>query len=104
MDFLARPEAIEAFGDQVTGFAGDVGVAKGYIEQHLSIDGGETGMFSLSVGPAVNDVKNAVLASLNQLEMICRGSGEELRKSAPMYRNADQAEAGRLDASYPVPR
>ena len=103
MNFRTRPEAIEAFGEQVTGLAGDIDAAKRYIEQHLSLEwgfGDDTFMYPNAV-QASNDVKNAVLASLNQLGAICRSSGDELRKSAQMYATIDEAEAERLDASYP---
>ena len=69
MNFRTRPEAIEAFGEQVTGLAGDVEAAKRYIEQHLSLEwgiGDDTVIYPNAVH-AGNDVKNAVLASLNHL-------------------------------------
>ncbi|MQA85805.1 MAG: hypothetical protein GEV03_14590 [Streptosporangiales bacterium] len=98
-DFLARPEAIDAFANQVGGLEDDTGTAKNYVHQHLSIDYGDARMF-FTVAQACNDVKDAVVSSLNRLGTICNASAQELHKSAKMYRTTDKEEAARLDKTY----
>lgn len=101
MDFSVRPEAIDTFANQVTALRGDAGTAKNYIHQHLSIDYGDARMF-FTAAQTCDEVKNAVLASLDQLEKICGASAGELHKTATMYRKTDKTQAGKLDETYPT--
>lgn len=99
MSFKANPPSLDAFATVLEGLGGDVKAARDYLHQHLSYDYGDARMFA-NIANANNDTKAAVSASLDRLADVVAKSAQELHKSAQMYRNTDDSQEQRLDATY----
>ncbi|MGI5505006.1 hypothetical protein [Lentzea sp. CA-135723] len=100
MSFKAEPSSLDTFAAVLEGLGGDVAAAKDYLHKHLSYDYGDARMFA-NIANANNDTKTAVNDSLARLADVVVKSAAELHKSARMYRNTDDNEERRLDATYP---
>lgn len=98
--FKAEPGVISAFGEELDGLVGDASTAKTYVEDHLSISGGDAGIFQTIVG-AVSDAKSALTENYDRLVKIQQAAAAEVDKASLMYSDIDQAEAERLDNTYP---
>lgn len=98
--FKAEPGVITAFGEELAGLVTDANAAKAYAEDHLSISGADAGIFQTIVG-AVSDARDALTENYERMVKLQQAAASEVDRAAVMYSNTDNAEAERMDNTYP---
>lgn len=98
--FRVEPSVVSTFGEKLDGLVTDANAAKTYAEDHLSISGGDAGIFQTIVG-AVSDARDALTENYERLAKIQQAAASEVDKAAMMYADTDKAGAERLDNTYP---
>lgn len=98
--FKADAKIIGTFGEDMSALETDANSAKTYGEDHLDIGHADTRIFA-TIASAASDAKQALSDNYDRLAKIQKAAGSELDKSAVMYQETDEAEAERLDGTYP---
>lgn len=100
MGFNVQPDELDDFGQVLDQQAQHAVSGTRYARETLNLSRTDRGLLALLIG-AHDEVQSEVTRSLDQLATACDQAGAEIREVAALYRNSDQENAERLDASYP---
>lgn len=101
MTLTVQPDRLDAWAERLTGLVADANTATSYAELHLTCPSGDKGVFSAAAS-ALHDARAAVTGSTTALRGLLDGAAGELVRTASHYREADLAEATRLEALLPA--
>ncbi|MET8679862.1 type VII secretion target [Streptomyces sp. NPDC004647] len=101
MDFDVEHKDLDAFAEQIRRAAEDLEQAKRYCAEHSNIAVSNEGLISMCLTTHTATVQQ-VTNALKKTQEIVRSSGREMAASAKYYRETDEANAAKVDATYPA--
>lgn len=99
-DFKADAKVISNFGEELAELATEATKAKNYAEDHVKAGRGESGIFQQIVG-VLEQAQGTLSGNYDRLHKLQNSAATEVDNAAMMYDGTDNAEAERMDNTYP---